>query len=106
MLSFDGSCGYILRLEVRKRNQAHEAGFTLIQKGLDLHSPILRATKRAHGAWMFYALNTERANPEMHRLLKSLGMANDSQRHTVTDLSANIGFGRCCQMMLFGFLSA
>lgn len=104
-VGYDTDCGYALRIELRSRSGRLESGFTLVEQGRDLHSPIFRAMRGATGPWVLYALNIDKASPEMRRLVGSLGISTPSKRYETTDFAANIIFGKCCQMMLYGFMS-
>lgn len=105
IVGLDAHCGYTLRIELRSRSNRLESGYTLVEHGHDLHSPVFRAMRRVDGPWVLYGLNMDRASAEMRRLVDSLGLAVPSKRYETTDLAANIIFGKCCQMMLYGFMS-
>lgn len=104
--SFSASCGYMLRLEMRKRARNIETGFTLVEPGRGFHTPLIRYYRRSSvGAWLGFQVNLEYGSHEMRRLCKSVGLVEPSKRYECSDFVANRVFGKSCQMMLYGFMS-
>ncbi|MCE9586366.1 hypothetical protein K8R04_03550 [Candidatus Uhrbacteria bacterium] len=104
--SFSASCGYVLRLEMRKRAKSIETGFTLVEPGLGFHTPLIRFYRRPSvGSWLGFQVNLEYGSHEMRRLCKRTGLIEPSKRYECSDLVANNVFGKTCQMMLYGFMS-
>ncbi|GEM_PF-2758598 len=104
-IGYSADCGYVLRLEMRIRRGKPETGFTLVQIGHDLHSPLIRASRRMGCSWQAYQLNMENASSEMHLLMCGMGLVQPSARYEFTELRSNKLFGLCCEMMIYGFLS-
>lgn len=104
LIELFADCGYILRLELRQRGENLESGFTLLEMEKGTKAGIIRAYRRYHGPWLVFHLNMDHASNEMRRLVASAGMDKQSVRYEMTDRAANVVFGKCCQMMLFGFM--
>lgn len=104
-IGLDASCGYVLRLEMRMRGRHAESGYTLIQTGYGLHSPIVRVCRRSNAeAWMAVSFNMQKASKELLRLCKMVGLQVEGQRYALSDLGSNVTFGKCCEIMLYGFM--
>jgi hypothetical protein len=106
VVGLSAGCGYVLRLELRMRGSSAETGFTLIQTGLGLRPPLLRVMRRASSsAWQAQQFHLSKSSKELLRLCKRFDLAIEGQRYTLNDYTANIIFGKACQMMLYGFMS-
>ena len=104
--SISASCGYVLRLELRKRIQSIETGFTLVQQNPSLRTSLIRFYRRSSGGpWRGFQLNKEFGSHEMRRLCKSFGLDAPSKRYEFSDLAVNSVFGKACWMTLYGFMS-
>ncbi len=103
-IGFDADSGYVLRIELRQRGHRVVSGFTLVEEGYGLHSPMLRATRAIDGPWRLRQLNVENATSEMVSLVRSFDIEKPGVRYAATDYSVNILFGKCCQMMVYGFV--
>jgi hypothetical protein len=102
---YDADCGYKLRLEFRVRGARLQTGFTLMESFQHgFHMPALRLVRPIKGVWQGFMLNQTHASPEFQRFFASLGLNIDAKRHEFSDLAVNIIFGKCCQMLLYGFL--
>lgn len=104
IVELSADCGYILRLELRLRGESLESGFTLLEMGKGTKAGIIRAYRRYHGPWLAFHLNMDDASNEMRRLVASAGLDKASVRYEMTDRAASTVFGKCCEMMLFGFM--
>jgi hypothetical protein len=104
MIELFADCGYVLRLELRLRGESVETGFTLMEMGKGSKTGIIRAYRRYQGPWLIFHINLEHAAREMSRLVMSAGMEKPSVRYEMTERAANVVFGKCCEMMLFGFM--
>jgi hypothetical protein len=106
VVGLEAGCGYVLRLEMRMRSSNTETGFTLIQTGLGFRSPLVRVLRRSNTAdWRAQQFHLSSSTNEMHRLCKSMDLAIEGHRYAMSDYTANICFGKACQMMLYGFMS-
>lgn len=100
------SCGYVLRVEMRMRPRSIETGFTLLLPEQGVHTPLIRFYRRSSGGpWYGFQVNLEYGPHEMSRLCKSVGLDVPSKRYEYSDQGANVVFGKCCKMMLYGFMS-